>query len=68
MGEIIQDFRLTRKIELEKTLQAIQTIKDFCNSQYQEDCDAGKCPISEWCHQDKEEYPCNWYDTIKRRN
>ena len=41
--------------------QAIKTIYDFCNEQYQEDCDTGRCPLYKWCKiSGREEYPCNW--------
>ena len=60
MGDIIQNSRFKMKMETEKALQAIDTIRDFCNNQYQEDCNAGKCPLTRWCHKFKDEWPCNW--------
>ena len=45
-----------------EVLDALQVISDFCNNQYQEDCDAGRCALYKWCKgtQDRLEFPCNW--------
>ena len=61
MGDIIETAKFNRRYETEMALAAVETIKNFCNNQYQEDCESGKCPLHEWCHRDREEYPCNWF-------
>ena len=47
----------------EDARQAIRTIYDFCNGQYQEDCEFGLCPLYKWCvvSGDIQEFPCNWH-------
>ena len=60
MGVIISDIKFKKDAQYERGIEAIQILKDICSDQYQEDCDAGKCPLNRWCHRDREEYPCNW--------
>ena len=51
---------LKRVAEVGNGLEAIQTIKDICSDQSDQDCYSGRCPIYDWCHRDKNEYPCDW--------
>ena len=61
MGNIIEVPQFKRKEDTKKGLRAIRTIRDICSSQYQEDCNAGRCPLSNWCHKDRKDYPYNWF-------
>ena len=62
MADIIYMNRIQKKADIEGVFKALQTVQDFCNNQYQEDCDTGKCPLFKWCKVsgDREEFPCNW--------
>ena len=62
MGQIIEDARLRIINEKIKGIDAIRTLKNICENQYDEDCHSGRCPIADWCHNDKNEYPCDWID------
>ena len=63
MGNLIT---FEKRISVNEVLDALQVVQDFCDNQYQEDCDSGKCPLYKWCivSGDRMEYPCNW--SIKR--
>ena len=60
MGDVIQDIRLRKVAEAEKGLEAIHTLRDICYNQPDQYCRSGRCPIYDWCHNDKNEYPCDW--------
>ena len=61
MADIISIAKIRKSDMINDALEALKTIKRFCNAQYQEDCDNGKCPLYKWCKiGDREEYPCNW--------
>lgn len=59
MGDIVG---FNKKITVRDALAALKVVQDFCDDQYQEDCDSGKCPLFRWCKVsgDRNEYPCNW--------
>jgi len=61
MDNIIKYELFKKTKEYEVAMEALQTIKDLCNMQMQEDCEAGRCPLYEWCNKDRLEYPCNWF-------
>ena len=61
MGTIIDDVQFKKSNQYEEGIKAIQTLKDICSDQYEEDCEAGRCPLKRWCRRDREDYPCNWY-------
>ena len=64
MAEIININNIQKKSKtaVDKAFEALRAVQNFCNSQYQEDCDSGKCPLFKWCmvSGDRMEYPCNW--------
>ena len=60
MGIIVDNIDFKKNAQYEKGIEAINTIKDICADQYEEECLSGECPLNRWCHRDREEYPCNW--------
>ena len=61
MAEIIEVEQFKKNNEYEKGLEAIYIIRDICCKQTQEICNTGRCPLNNWCHRDREDYPYNWY-------
>lgn len=48
-----------------QAIEAIKTIKEFCEQISSDDCRNGKCPIGVWCFKYVRDYtPAEWKDSL----